>query len=62
MKRKVAKTNKTRCCVMFASGKRCRYERAEGSSWCEKHKPIMDGLLNQYNKMAEEGLDYEDKS
>ena len=34
-----------RCCGMFTSGKRCRRRAVEGSSWCVKHKPMMESYI-----------------
>ena len=42
----------TRCCVSFSRRKngkyigsrRCRHRAVEGSTWCAKHKPMMDDI------------------
>jgi len=45
-----------RCCVMFASGKRCR-RRASAAfegSWCAKHGPLMKAEIAKHMRIVRE--------
>lgn len=44
-----------RCCAMFRNGKQCRRRAAEGSSWCDKHGPVIEAKVDYFMALAREG-------